>query len=88
MNALHRATPEDIDDFRHWLNTIYPRNTIRNSYSVDSETIKSIIKGLKELKESKEDDLIKKASLGWLISQFEAIIEFHEPKEEQAEEET
>jgi hypothetical protein len=88
VNALHRATPEDIDDFRHWLNTIYPRNTIRNSYSVDSETIKSIIKGLKELKESKEDDLIKKASLGWLISQFEAIIEFHEPKEEQAEEET
>ena len=88
VNALHRATPEEIDDFRHWLNTIYPRNTIRNSYSVDAETIKSIIKGLEELKESKEDDLIKKASLGWLSSQFEAIVEFHEPKEEQAEEET
>ena len=29
-----------------------------------------------------------KSSLGWLISQFEAIIEFYEPKEEQAEEET
>ena len=39
-------------------------------------------------KKLRKGRLNKKASLGWLISQFEAIIEFHEPKEEQAEEET
>lgn len=75
VNNLNSASPEDIDDFRHLLNTIYPRNVIRKAYSKDEKTMKDILKGLKELQES---DLIKKACIKWLCSQFEAIIELHE----------
>ena len=73
--VLDRATPEDIDDFRHWLGDLYPRDVKRSSYVEDKEVIKEIIQSLKELNSK---DLIKKACIGWLQSQFETIVDFQE----------
>ena len=80
LKNMHKASPKDIDDFRGVLENIYPRATRRKSYIQDADTIKDIIEGLKKMK---EDDLIKKASIGWLRTQFEEIVKLHEPHIEQ-----
>lgn len=80
LNLLHKASPRDIDDFRHWLGELYPEGTTRKSYSEDAYTIKKIQKGLEAIEEK---DLIKKACIIWLHNQLEAIIKFHEPSAEQ-----
>ena len=74
LNLLHKASPRDIDDFRHWLGDLYPEGTTRKSYSEDAYTIKKIQKGLEAIEEK---DLIKKACIIWLHNQLEAIIKFH-----------
>ena len=61
LSVLHSASLEEIDTFRRLLSLIYPRNTTRNSYTEDANTIREIIDGLKK---QKETDLIKKASIG------------------------
>ena len=71
INRLNMSTPEDIDDFRFWLSKTYPSNQRRESYMQDKDSIKGIKQGLEELEEA---DLIKKASVRWLISQLELII--------------
>lgn len=83
LNLLHKASPRDIDDFRHWLGDLYPEGTTRKSYSEDAYTIKKIQKGLEAIEEK---DLIKKACIIWLHNQLEAIIKFHEPSAEQEQE--
>lgn len=83
LNLLHKASPRDIDDFRHWLGELYPEGTTRKSYSEDAYTIKKIQKGLEAIEEK---DLIKKACIIWLHNQLEAIIKFHEPSAEQEQE--
>ena len=67
LNALHRASPKDIDAFRNILNDMYPSGVKRESYNEDAQNIKTILKGLDGLK---EEDLIKKACLGWLKNQI------------------
>lgn len=79
INRLHEADPERIDDFRHFLEEIYPKDVRRKSYETDAEHMKSI---KKEIDGIEETDLIKKACLGWLSCQFERIIHFHEPDED------
>ena len=76
VKALNKASPEEIDDFRECLISLYPNNTTRKSYLEDANTIKSIIEGLKGLEEK---DLIKKACIKWLTNQMENIVEWHEP---------
>lgn len=83
LNLLHKASPRDIADFRHWLGDLYPEGTTRKSYSEDAYTIKKIQKGLEAIEEK---DLIKKACIIWLHNQLEAIIKFHEPSAEQEQE--
>lgn len=83
LNLLHKASPRDIDDFRHWLGDLYPEGTTRKSYSEDAYTIKKIQKGLEAIEEK---DLIKKACIIWLHNQLESIIKFHEPSAEQEQE--
>lgn len=83
LNLLHKASPRDIDDFRHWLGDLYPEGTTRKSYSEDAYTIKKIQKGLEAIEEK---DLIKKACIIWLHNQLEAIIKFYEPSAEQEQE--
>ena len=73
---MNKASPEEIDDFRECLISLYPNNTTRKSYLEDANTIKSIIEGLKGLEEK---DLIKKACIKWLTNQMENIVEWHEP---------
>lgn len=77
LNALHRASPKDIDAFRHILNDMYPSGVKRESYNEDAQNIKTILKGLDGLK---EEDLIKKACLGWLKNQIKDIVDLHESK--------
>ena len=72
---MNKASSEQIYDFRILLNSLYPPNNIRNSYLEDKDTIKGIIK---ELKKSKENDLIKKASIRWLTEQFDNIVKCNE----------
>ena len=60
LNLLHKASPRDIDDFRHWLGDLYPEDTTRKSYSEDADTIKKILTGLESIEEK---DLIKKAKV-------------------------
>lgn len=80
LNLLHKASPRDIDDFRHWLGDLYPEDTTRKSYSEDADTIKKILTGLESIEEK---DLIKKACVSWLCKQLATIIKFHEPPTEQ-----
>ena len=80
LNLLHKASPRDIDDFRHWLGDLYPEDTTRKSYSEDADTIKKILTGLESIEEK---DLIKKACVSWLCKQLATIIKFHEPSTEQ-----
>ena len=80
LNLLHKASPRDIDDFRHWLGDVYPEDTTRKSYSEDADTIKKILTGLES---TEEKDLIKKACVSWLCKQLATIIKFHEPSTEQ-----
>lgn len=80
LNLLHKASPRDIDDFRHWLGDLYPEDTTRKSYSEDADTIKKILTGLESIEEK---DLIKKACVSWLCTQLATIIKFHEPSTEQ-----
>lgn len=80
LNRLHKASPRDIDDFRHWLGDLYPKDTTRKSYSEDADTIKKILTGLESIEEK---DLIKKACVSWLCTQLATIIKFHEPSTEQ-----
>lgn len=75
VDKLHKANPEDIDDFRHWLVQVYPGNQLRRSYSQDADSIKAIKKQLEELEEA---DLIKKACTGWLVHQIDRIIQCNE----------
>lgn len=77
LNALHRASPKDIDAFRNILNDMYPSGVKRESYNEDAQNIKTILKGLDGLK---EEDLIKKACLGWLKNQIKDIVDLHESK--------
>ena len=77
LNALHRASPKDIDAFRNILNDMYPSGAKRESYNEDAQNIKTILKGLDGLK---EEDLIKKACLGWLKNQIKDIVDLHESK--------
>ena len=67
LNLLHKASPRDIDDFRHWLGDLYPEDTTRKSYSEDADTIKKILTGLESIEEK---DLIKKACVSWLCKQL------------------
>ena len=76
VNVIHMATPDVIDKFRNLLDEVYPRNVIRKSYELDKDNLKEVYKALDELV---EDDLIKKASIGWLKFQFGEIIHLHEP---------
>lgn len=80
LNLLHKASPRDIDDFRHWLGDLYPEDTTRKSYSEDADTIKKILTGLESIEEK---DLIKKACVSWLCKQLATIIKFHEPSRKQ-----
>lgn len=80
LNLLHKASPRDIDDFRHWLGDLYPEDTTRKSYSEDADTIKKILTGLESIEEK---DLIKKTCVSWLCKQLATIIKFHEPSTEQ-----
>ena len=80
LNLLHKASPRNIDDFRHWLGDLYPKDTTRKSYSEDADTIKKILTGLESIEEK---DLIKKACVSWLCTQLATIIKFHEPSTEQ-----
>ena len=80
LNLLHKASPRDIDDFRHWLGDLYPEDTTRKNYSEDADTIKKILTGLESIEEK---DLIKKACVSWLCKQLATIIKFHEPSTEQ-----
>lgn len=80
LNLLHKASPRDIDNFRHWLGDLYPEDTTRKSYSEDADTIKKILTGLESIEEK---DLIKKACVSWLCKQLATIIKFHEPSTEQ-----
>ena len=76
----NKASPRDIDDFRHWLGDLYPEDTTRKSYSEDADTIKKILTGLESIEEK---DLIKKACVSWLCKQLATIIKFHEPSRKQ-----
>lgn len=76
VEKLHKADPEEIDDFRHWLVQAYPRNQCRKSYVQDADSIKAIRNQLERLEET---DLIKKASIGWLVYQINQIIQCNEP---------
>lgn len=80
LNLLHKASPRNIDDFRHWLGDLYPKDTTRKSYSEDADTIKKILTGLESIEEK---DLIKKACVSWLCKQLATIIKFHEPSRKQ-----
>jgi len=73
---LHKADPEEIDNFRHWLVQAYPRNQCRKSYVQDADSIKAIRNQLERLEET---DLIKKACIGWLVYQINQIIQCNEP---------
>ena len=75
IEVLAKASPEDIDDFRHWLSELYPRDVKRTSYIEDKDMIREIIDGLGKLETR---DLIKRACVGWLKSQFESIVDFQE----------
>lgn len=77
LNALHRASPKDIDAFRHILNDMYPSGVKRESYNEDAQNIRTI---LNELDNLEEEDLIKKACLGWLKNQIKGIVDLHESK--------
>lgn len=76
INILDKANPKEIDDFRCWLSSLYPRGVMRKSYAEDADTMKKIVDGLEKIEEK---DLIKKAALGWVIYQINTIVEFHEP---------
>lgn len=82
INKLHKADPEDIDDFRHWLARAYPNNQSRKSYLQDKDSIKAIKHQLENLEET---DLIKKACTGWLVYQFNQIIQCNEPNMEEVD---
>lgn len=84
LNVFDEASPEDIDNFRHLLGEVYPRNVVRKSYPIDASAIKEIVERLDSLK---KEDLIKKACLGWLKYQFDTIISFHEPESKELSEE-
>lgn len=72
--VLHEADPEGIDNFRRILSELYPRNVHRKSAANDLPVIKSIVE---KLNPEKENDLIKRASVGWLKCQFEEIVKFY-----------
>lgn len=84
LKVFDEASPEEVDDFRHLLGEVYPRNVVRKSYLIDASTIKEIVDRLDCLK---KEDLIKKACLGWLKYQFDTIIRFHEPEAKEHSEE-
>lgn len=77
--VFHEANPEQIDSFRHTLSELYPRNVVRKSAEKDIPVIKEI---LDRIKPDTEEDLIKKACIGWLIYQFSEIVKFYSPDEE------
>lgn len=84
LKVFDEASPEEVDDFRHLLGEVYPRNVVRMSYLIDASTMKEIVDRLDCLK---KEDLIKKACLGWLKYQFGTIIRFHEPEAKEHSEE-
>lgn len=71
IQAIDKASPADIDDYRHWLALVYPRDCARNSFKEDGPMIIGIYD---ELKNNENPDLIKRACIGWLCNQLEAII--------------
>ncbi|SEI92954.1 hypothetical protein SAMN05216514_10618 [Kandleria vitulina] len=75
LDAIKKASPADINTFRHLISALYPRDVKRSSYVEDKDVIQEIIKGLDYLK---SNDLIKKAGIGWLKIQFEDIVKFQE----------
>lgn len=76
VDVIDKATPETINEFRKVLGEIYPRDVHRKSFELDRETIAEIRAKLDEID---YDDLIKKASIGWLSYQLDEIIKNHEP---------
>lgn len=80
LDALHRAHPKDIDAFRHILSVMYPSGAIRESYNEDAQNIKIILNGLENVQ---EEDLIKKACLGWLKNQIKVIVNSYEPRKQE-----
>ena len=76
-DAIHRSTPEEIDEFRHWLNSIYPSTSTRNSFSEDAQVLIDL---WKKLNPENEQDLIKKACTNWLKNQIQAIIKANMPE--------
>lgn len=77
-DAIHRSTPEEIDDFRHWLSSIYPTTSTRNSFSEDAQVLIAL---WKKLNPENEHDLIKKACTNWLRNQIQAIIKINMPEQ-------
>lgn len=75
VNKLNISNPKEIDHFRNWLGCVYPNNQPRKSYSQDADSIKNIKSQLEKLNET---DLIKKACNGWLVNQFNQIIQCNE----------
>lgn len=85
VNKLDTVDPEAIDGFRKWLWRVYPDDQTRKSYSQDADSIKKIKKQLEKLNET---DLIKKACIGWLINQFDQIIQSNELRLEEIDNRT
>mgnify|MGYP001329742802 FL=1 len=56
---------------------MYPSGVKRESYNEDAQNIRIILNGLDNLE---EEDLIKKACLGWLKNQIKGIVDLHESK--------
>lgn len=67
IKVIMEAQVEDIDMFRHWLDSHFPSNVIRENAKIDLPVIKEIIDGINT---EKENDLIKKANLLWLKEQM------------------
>lgn len=74
IKVIMEAPVEDIDMFRHWLDSHFPSNVIRENAKIDLPVIKEIIDGINT---EKENDLIKKANLLWLKEQMESILELY-----------
>lgn len=85
VNKLDTVDPEAIYGFRKWLGRVYPDDQPRKSYLQDADSIKKIKNQLEKLDET---DLIKKACIGWLINQFNQIIQCNEPRLEEIDNQT
>lgn len=74
IQAIMKASVEDIDLFRHWLDRHFPSNVIRENVKIDLPVIKEIMDGIRA---EDENDLIKKANLIWLKKQLGEILRLY-----------